>query len=238
MHLAFGTLLLTAASVSSPLWVGRFSGAGDPPNPWHLVKYSSAKPTIYRLTSIRGHSAVEADVDGSMALLARPISVNLSATPIMCWRWYVEQPVAKADMRVKNGDDYAARVYLGFDMPDSEMSGSAKLRLRLARTLFGKSIPDAGLVYVWDNRNPVGTARRSSYTDRIQLIVAETGSTHAGQWVSERADVAGDFGRAFDGKSGAPVQLAIASDGDNTRSRNRAAFADLHFVERGQACDL
>jgi hypothetical protein len=173
-----------------------------------------------------------------MALLARPIVVNLAATPIMCWRWLVDAPVAGGDMTRKAGDDYAARVYVAFDLPDAAMSEGTRFKLGLARRLFGAAVPDAALNYVWDNRYPVGFRAKSPYTDRAELIVAETGAGKAGTWVVERVNVAGDFVRAFGSKAGKPIQLAIASDTDNTKSRARAAFADIHFVASGQACAI
>jgi hypothetical protein len=83
----------------------------------------------------------------------------------------------------------------------------------------------------------VGRRQISPYTDRAQLIVAETGSGRAGQWVTERADVQLDFERAFGGPA-KPIQLAIASDTDNTGSIARAAFADIHFVARAARCQF
>jgi hypothetical protein len=77
----------------------------------------------------------------------------------------------------------------------------------------------------------------SPYTDRAQLIVAESGSGRAGQWVTERADVQLDFSRAFGGTA-KPIQLAVASDTDNTGSTARAAFADIHFVGRSERCQF
>lgn len=219
-------------------WVGRFATLGSPPAPWQMVKYPGKPPTIYRISTVAGRIAIEARANSSMSLMARPLSIDLAEKPVVCWRWLIDGPIAKADMTRKSGDDYAARIYLAFDMPDSALSGSAKLKLKIARGIFGKSIPDAALVYVWDNRHPVGTARKSSYTDRSQLVVAETGKARAGTWVTERADVAADFSRAFFNKPGKLVQLAVASDGDNTKSSGRAAFADIHFVGRDQACEF
>lgn len=226
-----------AAAAAGPVWVGKFSGSGAPPTPWRVVQLDKkVNPTRYRVAVVEGVSAVEARADNSMALLARPLSVDLAATPILCWRWLVDAPVAKADMSRKSGDDYAARLYVAFDMPDSGMNAATKFKLGIARRLFGAAVPDAALNYIWDNRNPVGTWRRSPYTDRAQLIVAETGVARAGRWQSERADIAADFARAFANKPGKPIQLALASDTDNTASRARAAFANLHFVARAQSC--
>lgn len=226
-------ILAAAALAMAPVWVGRFDGAGEPPPPWRVVRMSRrVRPTAYRIVD----NAVEANADNSMALLARPIAVDLAATPILCWRWRIDAPIANADMGRRSGDDYAARVYVSFDMPDAAMSAGTRRRLALARTLFGRNVPDAALNYVWDNRHPVGTHRKSVYTSRAELIVAETGATNAGRWVAERADVAADFARAFGGKSGKPIQLALATDTDNTHGQARARFADLHFVRHGEAC--
>jgi hypothetical protein len=171
-----------------------------------------------------------------MSILARRVAVDLTKTPVLCWSWYIDHPVAKADMTKKSGDDYAARVYIGFDIPDAALSGSTKFKLAIGRAFFGKDLPDAALVYVWDNKHPVGTARKSSYNDRTQLIVAETGASRAASWVSERVDLASDFARAFGSSKGNPVGLAIAADGDNTGSKGRAGFADIHFVARSENC--
>ena len=140
-------------------------------------------------------------------------------------------------MTTRAGDDYAARLYVAFDLPDAAMSGGTRFKLGVARRLFGTAVPDAALNYVWDNRHPVGFRARSAYTHRAELIVAETGSGKAGSWVVERVDVAADFARAF-GSAGKPIQLAVASDTDNTKSRARAAFADIHFVGPGERCAI
>lgn len=230
-------ILTTLLAAASPVWVGRFQAEGPPPAPWRVVRIGTkAPPTRYRVVRVDGVTAVEAVAVKSMALLARPLAVDLDATPILCWRWRVDAPVAGADMRQRRGDDYAARVYVAFDIPDAALSGGTRFKLGIARRMFGAAVPDAALNYVWDNRNPVGTAMRSAYTDRAHLIVAETGSARAGQWVSERADVAADFARAFGKVPGKPIQIAIAADTDNTGTTARAAFADLHFVARGQSC--
>ncbi len=220
----------------APVWVGRFANPGPPPAPWHMVPYAGERPTRYRVAVVEGRVALEATVDRSMSLLARPIRVDLDKTPVLCWHWYVEGPVQKADMKRRGGDDYAARVYVAFDMPDSALSPATRLKLRMARGLFSRSIPDAAVVYVWDNIHPVGTARKSSYTDRSQLVVTETGVGRAGKWVAERADLAADFAKAFQRQPGTPTQLAVAADGDNTGSSGRAAFADIHFVARDEPC--
>lgn len=232
-----GVALMMAAV--TPLWVGTFETPGAPAAPWAVVQMNKkVPPTRYRVVRMDGVMGVEAVSEQGMALLARPLRVDLKATPVLCWQWRVDAPVAAGDMRKKAGDDYAARVYVAFDMPKEALSAGTRFKLGLARRLFGAEVPDAAVTYVWDNRNPVGTARKSAYTNRAQLIVAETGAARAGTWVRERHDVAADFAVAFDGAPGEVMQVAVASDTDNTGSSARAGFADLHFVGRGQACQF
>ncbi len=217
--------------------VGEFTAEGTPPAPWRVVRIGTkVPPTRYRIARIDGVTGIEGVADRSMALLARPLSVDLATTPMLCWRWRIDTPVATADLRTKRGDDYAARVYVAFDIPNDRLSGGTKFKLGIARRVFGTALPDAALNYVWDNRHPVGTRAPSAYTDRAQIVVAETGVDRAGRWVEERADVAADFARAFGGVPGTAIQLAVAVDTDNTRSAARGMFADLHFVAKGRPC--
>lgn len=225
------------ALILAPVWVGRFTEAGAPPAPWRVVRIDrKVPPTRYRAARVRNVTAIEANAVRSMALLARPLQVDLARTPVLCWRWFVDAPVARADLGRKGGDDHAARVYVAFDMPARALGAGTKLQLAIARRLYGANVPDAALNYVWDNRYPVGTRAKSAFTDRAEMIVAQTGSAEAGRWVVERADLEKDFARAFGGAPGRPVQLAVASDTDQTGGTARAAFADLHLVARGQPC--
>lgn len=132
-----------------------------------------------------------------MALLARPVEVDLNRTPVLCWRWRVDAPLIKADMATKAGDDYAARVYVSFAMPPAELSFMTRAKLKLARSIYGDAVPDAAINYVWDNRYPVGTRKPNAYTDRTRMIVAESGARNAGKWVVARHDVQQDMVAEF-----------------------------------------
>lgn len=228
----------TAAEASEPLWVGQFDGAaGGVPAGWK-VEHLNPKfpPTAYRQRLWDGVAAVEARAEKSMALLSRPLSVDLEKTPILCWRWRIEAPVASADLNTKAGDDYAARVYLTFSVPPEALGFATRSKLALARSIWGPSVPDAAINYVWDNRHPPGTLKANAYTERAQMLVVDSGAAKAGRWVTQRRNVREDFRRAFGDLPGKPNGLAIASDTDNTGETAVAGFADFHFVADGTAC--
>ena len=208
-----------------------------PPAPWRLVRFDEDIPaTRYHVREWDGVNAIEAVAQRSMALLARPLTVDLVATPMLCWRWRVDAPLTSADMVTKAGDDYAARVYLTFKLASSDLSPGARIKLKLGRAIYGADTPDAALNYVWDNRYPVGAAKWNAYTDRARMIVVQSGAQNAGQWVTEQRDILADFIAAFNIQQPQLTSIAIASDTDNTGETARAGFADFHFVPRGQAC--
>jgi len=241
-----GILLLAAVACGvqagelpgETLWLARFPGeSAEVPAPWKIIRLDKkVPPTLYRVAHWDGVSAIEATAEHSMALLARTVEVDLERTPVLCWRWRVDAPLVKADMATKAGDDYAARVYVSFVMPASELSFVTRVKLKLARSAYGDAVPDAAINYVWDNRYPVGTRKANAYTDRTRMIVAESGAANAGKWVVARHDVQQDVVAEFGSERARMVQISVAADTDNTGERARAGFADFHFVERSSAC--
>jgi hypothetical protein len=215
-------------------WVGRFDLGLVP---WQEVRLKSGqRPNSFRLTQWEGVHSVEVISQSSMSLLARPISVDLDATPVLCWRWRVGASLAQADMTRKEGDDYAGRVYVSFRLPASSIGLALRAQLAVARAMWGQDVPDAAINYVWDNRQPVGTTRPNAYTDRAQMVVLRSGDQDAGRWVWERVDVRRDVTRLF-GAGAQPIQLAITADTDNTQSAAQSGFADLHFVPADKPCN-
>lgn len=240
MLVASGLLCASVLAQDKTQNVGRFDATlGTFLAAWQVIRFDQRVPaTRYRVISWDGVVAVEAVANASMALLARPLAVDLAHTPILCWRWRIDAPLKTADMATRQGDDYAARVYLAFKLPAETMSFATRAKLGLARSIYGDHVPDAALNYVWDNRYPVGTRRPNAYTDRTRMIVLRTGSPQAGAWVTERRDVLADAMAAFDTEHLRATQLAIAADTDNTGERARSGFANLHFVARDQSCDF
>jgi hypothetical protein len=207
------------------------------PSPWQVIQLNKkVSPTRYRVTRWDDVMAIEATAERSMSLLARPVEIDLNRTPVLCWRWRVDAPLVTADMATKEGDDYAARVYVSFAMPKSALNFVTRVKLKLARSLYGDAVPDAAINYVWDNRYPVGTRKLNAYTDRIHMIVAESGAANAGKWVVARHDVQKDMIAEFGSDQARLIQLSVASDTDNTGERAHAGFADFNFVQRNAAC--
>lgn len=204
---------------------------------WDLIRPNpDAPPTRFRLDADDGTTVLRADADRAMAGLSKKVRVDLGRLPYLCWRWKIAAPLLKADLRTRQGDDYAARVYVLFDYPTDRLPLGERLKLGTLKRLFGVDIPAAALNYVWDNRYPVGTVAPNAYTDRARMWVLRSGKGEAGRWALEVRDLKADFRRAFGEDAPAAVAVVVASDTDNTGEKATAWFGDIRFAADPGVC--
>jgi hypothetical protein len=242
MPLAAQTVSTAQPAVSGAQKIGFFSATAAisaVPPPWRIIQFDTKIPaTEYRVVLWDGQASVQATANASMALLARPLAIDLPATPVLCWRWRVDGTVKTADMTTKAGDDYAARVYVAFKLPPEDMGFGLRTKLSMARSIYGDHVPDAAINYVWDNRQAIGTRRPNAYTDRTHMVVMRTGDAQAGTWVQERVNVLQDVTSIFNSPRAQATLIALASDTDNTGETARSGFAQLHFVAVNEPCQF
>lgn len=228
-------LLVSCANVRAAgethIDVGHFSrgtpGEELPPGwkPYRLGK--ALKETRYRLVKLEDRTVLEARAEQSVAAIAYELKADTSRTPWLSFSWRTERLLEQADMRTKAGDDYPARVYVIFDYDVGRLPFAERMKLRMARAIWGEQVPAAALCYVWEPRQPVGHAGWSAYTSRLHMIVAESGTARLGHWVTIERNVADDFRAAF-GEDAPPISaIVVAADTDNTLSNALTWFGDI-----------
>lgn len=148
------------------------------------------------------------------------------------WRWKVSNSVNGSSVLRKEGDDYAARLYVLFDLPPERLSLRDRLRLDAARLLSGQDIPSAALCYVWGDSDAVGTQAPNPYTDRVRMVVLDSGAAQAGQWRRHQRDLRADWAANFGGEMPPLKGLAVSADTDNTGGQVEAWFGDITLNSR------
>ena len=199
------------------------------PEGWRALLVPRVPPAELALVRDEGATVLRVRTQASAAAAAFALRGDARATPVLAWRWKIDRVVETADLRTRAGDDFAARVYVFFDVPEEDVPLFARVRIQLARVLYGTELPTAALCYVWDSREPVGTSAWSAYTDRVRVIVLESGSARAGRWVEARRDVAADFRAAFGRDAPAITGIAAGADTDQTGERATAWFGDFRL---------
>jgi hypothetical protein len=222
------------------LEVPKFSeeAVGDPPNPpWQFFGLArQTKPkTRFSIIALDGTRVLQVDADHSYGNLGVVGKHELTRQTTLAWRWDLEIPNLKADVRKRAGDDAPLKVCVSFEYDTSGLSLTQKTELALARSNFPGPVPVATLCYIWDHRLPVGTELANAFTDRIHFIVAESGEERLHSWVSEKRNVADDFWRSF-GKEFRPKVpdelpeisgVLVGADADNTELITQGEIGDI-----------
>ncbi|MDP1537129.1 MAG: DUF3047 domain-containing protein [Burkholderiales bacterium] len=232
------TLLLAgvALAVEVGLVVAAFSTArpgGALPAGWAPLAAANIKNlTRYTLVDDNSVTVLRAESQAGASGLSRALRVNPAEWPWLRWRWKIDNLIADADLRTRDGDDFPARLYVMFDYPLEKLPFLERNKLRLARALFDPHLPAATLCYVWDGKASVGTLVSSAYTDRVKLIVVESGAARVKRWVEVERNVAADFRTAFGEDPPTVSAIAIATDTDNTGAFATTHFGDIMFYKQ------
>ena len=187
--------------------------------------------TRYTAASEDESPILHAESECSASGLLYPLrEVRLERTPLLRWRWRIEEGLAPADERSRAGDDFAARVYVTFAFEPERASWFERAAHGLASAVYGEAVPGSSLTYVWTSREPVGARWPNAYTASSQMIAAASGAP-AG-WREAEMDLLLDYERSFSHPAPAPVFLALMTDSDDRCARARASYADFRFAPR------
>jgi hypothetical protein len=204
----------------------------EPWEPWFIVRGN--RPTTYRLAEVDGVAALEAvGVEGGSGMW-RKIRIDPQAQPVLEWRWRVPLPEpGSPPLTQTSSRSPIARLSLAFHGDPEKLDFEDRVKLRMAKALTVNGLPYASLLYVWMVNVPAGTVLHSPHTDRVRLIVAESGVRRAGQWITIRRNVVEDFKRAFNEDPGDIVGIGLMTDYGDDGSRRRVFYGDITFRSEG-----
>jgi len=229
-----GTLLVfgAVAFAAEGQALAPFSAAapGELQEPWRMLTLVNVKSAEAALVAEEGVTVLRMRSAAASGSAAQAVDADPQGLAL-AWRWKVDRVVQAADMGRRTGDDYAARVYVFFDVPRSELPWNTRLKMAAIELIYGKPVPTAAICYVWDNRHPVGTTQWNAYTDRVRMVVLRSGDAEAGEWRAERRALEADYRAAF-GTSGPLPRvngIAAGNDTDQTGERVTAWFGDFRF---------
>jgi hypothetical protein len=218
---------------SDVIEIGKFSAepAGNvPPGDWKPLTFKNIeRHTSYTLVKDGETTVVKASANASASGLIRKIKIDPKEYPIVQWRWKVSNLLQKGDVTRKEGDDYPARIYIAFEYDPKKIGFFEKAKYQAARLLYGEYPPLGAINYIWESRAPKGTVVPNPFTDRVKMIVVESGGSMLNQWVSEERNIYEDYKKAFGDEPPAISGVAIMTDADNTGESAIAYYGDIVF---------
>jgi hypothetical protein len=231
---ALALWLAAPAAHADELTVTPFSSArgAQAPQPWRFTSLPNKTPTRFEVVQEGAQKVLKVEADQSYGNLVHATRVPLNASTTLAWRWRVDTFVEDANLRTRAGDDGAAKLCVFFDFPAERLSFGERTRLALARRTTGEEVPSEALCYVWDKKEAKGTALVNAFTQRMRMVVLESGpAADRSAFVSERRSLLADYKRAFGDEAGDAlpdvVAVAVSADADNTQGHGLAYFTDI-----------
>jgi Protein of unknown function (DUF3047) len=223
----------SVAQAEAVIDVGRFSTTDEgniPSAGWEpLIFPKIAKHTDYVFVKDGDTVVVKAISAAAASGLTHRVQIDLRKYPFIKWRWKVSNVIEKSDVARKDGDDYAARLYVTFAYEPDKVGFVRKLKYKAGRALFGQDIPIAAINYIWESKSPINTIVDNAYTDFVKMIVIESGSDKVGRWVDEERNLYEDYKKAFGSEPPMVSGVAIMTDTDNTGESVIAYYGDISF---------
>ena len=207
--------------------------AGVPPAEWEpLIILRDRKPTVYRLVDGEGddgkRTVLHAFASQSSSALMHILSIRPEAQPWMRWEWRL------GPTRLTGGDPSErgspGRIVLGFG-DKGTLPFTDQILFETGRVLTGHEFPYATLMYVWAENLPVGTVVHSRHSNRIRMVVVDSGSQGIGRWRTFARNIAEDFERAFGEKPGKLLGVGVLTDSQNDDASTEAWYGDISLSE-------
>ncbi len=201
LALSFPPTLMAAEMLMNDYRKGLSSG-------WEEKSFKGS--TRYEITQEDGQPCIQATSQATASALYYRIEYDPKEYPILAWRWKVKNVIEKGNAFKKEGDDYAARVYVVFPS-----------------ALFWRT---RAINYLWANKLPLGQATPNPFTANAMMVAVQSGPAHVGQWKHERRNVLEDY-RKFFGEDPSKVgAVAIMTDTDNTGEAAVAWYGPIRIL--------
>jgi hypothetical protein len=193
---------------------------------WSMARFK--KPTSYDLVHKDGATVVQARADGSASGLLHPLDrLDARRYRELRWRWKAEELVRDQDNTRPATEDSALRLVVRFDGDRGKLDFSERMFSAQVKAVTGQELPYATLMYIWARKSPPETVITSRFTERIRMIVAESGTDRLGDWQSVRRNLYEDYKRAYGEEPGPITGIGIMTDTDNTGGKVRAWYGDI-----------
>ena len=204
------------------------------PHDWKPLTFEKIPiHTKYELVKDGDQVVIKASSHQSSSGMIREITIDPKEFPVVQWRWKVENVLKNGDVTQKSGDDYPARLYITFEYDSSKVGFFEKAKYETAKFLYGQYPPIGAINYIWESKSPIGTIVPDPYTDRVNMIVIESGETRLNEWITEERNVFEDYKKAFGEDPPNISGVAIMTDTDNTKESAIAYFGDIVFKKKG-----
>jgi len=196
---------------------------------WQPMLFDGKDPNSFALAP---DQSIEVTSQDSVSLLQRAVAVDIDTTPVLTWRWRVDEAVPATDLSKRGEDDRSLAVYVTFPFQPKEASWLERMGRGVVEAVVGSEAPGRVLAYVWGGAHEAGAMVESPYYGSAgKLVILRPAGSPNGRWFEERIDLAADYRAVFGSDPPNPTHVAIGADSDDSKSMARGWIEGVRFVE-------
>ena len=177
-----GSLLFSPVPASAeqnnplaPILIGQFSENNL--DGWQEKEFVNR--TSYQLVKQGNQTVLQAKADASASGLFKEVSIDLTTHPYLNWEWKIEKGHPPLAERTKDGDDYAARIYI-----------IVKGGLAFWKT--------KAINYVWSSTEEKGATWPNAFVGKNAILLAVRSSEDKKEtWYREKRNVYEDLKKSL-----------------------------------------
>ncbi|GAD89723.1 MULTISPECIES: DUF3047 domain-containing protein [Vibrio] len=217
-HVLLLLLILNSSNVLADSSINLTDIANNGIQNWHTKTLSGI--TRYDVTEYLAQPAIIANSDNSASGLILKKRIDLLATPFMNWSWAIKTPLSKLDETKKDGDDFAARIYVVID----------------GGMMFWNT---QSISYVWSSAQEKGQIWDNPFAgSHVKMLSLQDKSSNIGPWYQQKRNIYQDLVAVFGDKGSKKANqksyryidmVAIMTDTDNSGGHAEAYYGDIVF---------
>ena len=207
--LIFATSVFAGEQIlNTKLSIGNFSNGSL--TGWKTKEFKGQ--TQYQIVKIDNARVLKADSKAAASGLFYEQRIDLQKTPIMNWRWRIENRLGNIDEQTKSGDDFAARVYV-------VVSGGL---------VFWNT---KAINYVWASTSPKDRTWPNPFAgDHAMMVAIRSSNDKTGTWYTEKRNIRADL-KQLTGEDIPYIDaVAIMTDTDNAKGKATTYYGDIYFT--------
>lgn len=201
--------LYSICAFSTPVYISDFSASSL--DDWQSKSFKGN--TEYQIIFLDQQKVLQAKSNGSASSLYKEIQIDLKKTPYLNWSWRIDKKLPITNEQSKQGDDFAARIYLVIK----------------GEWFFWQS---KAINYVWANHSHINQSWENPFAGKsVMMIATRSNKDLSKHWYTEKRNVLEDFKNHFGEDIRYIDGIAIMTDTDNSASAAQSYYADIYFSE-------
>ena len=197
---------------------------------WKMIDFGHDKHTKYEIKSTDTQSYMKAESKATATAMVCKTEFDVYETPIIEWRWQVNNIIKKANLHEKKGDDFPLAVYVLFKYDYKSLNYFEKISYNTKKALFnGEEPPHSTLRFVWSSyKEKDKNIYITPYQDSGRNYLVQVGDENCGKWILEKENIIEVYKKAFGKKPPKKAIIGFMNDSDNTKE---SAVSFLDYIE-------